>query len=121
MTLRELVTWQANGYERFHATRANLAIHMAMVPLFWIGNVVVVVALWNWNVWGVLSGGAAMVISMAVQGKGHALEPMPSVPFSGWQNIVARIFLEQWLTFPRFVGNGGLLIAWRAAAAGNKV
>ena len=121
MTLRELITWQANGYERFHATRTNLSIHMAMVPLFWIGNVAVVAALWHWSVWGVIGGSAAMVVSIAVQGKGHAMEPVPSVPFSGWQNIVARIFLEQWLTFPRFVLNGGVLRAWRAVATGESL
>jgi uncharacterized membrane protein YGL010W len=120
MNLTELITWQAHGYERFHATRANLAMHVAMVPLFWLGNVVVLAALWQWSLWGVLGGSTAMVLSMAVQGKGHALEPIPSVPFSGWQNMLARIFLEQWLTFPRFVWSGGLLRAWQAAAPGGQ-
>jgi len=31
--------------------------------------------------------------------------------------VRARIFLEQWITFPRFVLSGGWYHAWRARAA----
>ena len=52
-----------------------------------------------------------MALSMALQGRGHQREPVPPVPFSGAGNAIARIFLEQWITFPRFVLTGGW---WRA-------
>ena len=38
---------------------------------------------------------------------GHRLEPVPPEPFSGPLNFVSRLFLEQWVTFPRFVITGG--------------
>ncbi len=116
MNLRELVAWQAQGYERFHAHRTNLALHLVVVPLFWLGNLGLLNALWHASLWGALGGAATMAISMAVQGKGHAMEAVPSIPFSGWQNALARIFVEQWWTFPRFVLQGGWARAWRASA-----
>ena len=108
--------WQAQSYAHFHATRANLTTHVALVPAFLLGNVTLLVALWPGNVAAALAGASAMAVSMALQGRGHALEPIPPVPFSGWKNALAREFLEQWLTFPQFVLAGGFLRAWRAPA-----
>jgi hypothetical protein len=61
------------------------------------------------------SGLAAMAVSFAVQGFGHGREPNPSIPFAGPVNAFARVFLEQWITFPRFVLVGGWLRALRSA------
>jgi len=38
-----------------------------------------------------------------------------SEPFTGPLNAMSRIFLEQWVTFPRFVLSGGWSHAMRAA------
>jgi hypothetical protein len=51
---------------------------------------------------------------MAVQGRGHRLEKNAPVPFRGPLDVLARIFVEQWVTFPRFVLSGGFARAWRA-------
>lgn len=44
-----------------------------------------------------------MVASMAAQGRGHRLEAVPLEHFTGGTNALARIVLEQWVTFPRFI------------------
>ena len=52
---------------------------------------------------------------MALQGRGHRGEAVPGAVFEP-RNALSRIFLEQWITFPRFVLTGGWWRALRAAA-----
>lgn len=111
MSPGELLRWQWDGYPEYHRSRANLLLHIVVVPLFLLGNVALVAA-WFMAAWGLAIGGlVAMGVSVALQGRGHAVEPTPSIPFSGPGNAVARILLEQWINFPRFVLTGGW---WRA-------
>jgi hypothetical protein len=115
MSLTELLRWQWEGYPRYHRTRFNLLLHILVVPVFLVGNVAVVLALVQ-GAWAVVvGGGIAMVVSVALQGRGHAHEPTPPEPFTGPRNAASRIFLEQWVTFPRFVLSGGWLYALRHA------
>ena len=111
MKTSELLRWQWEGYPRYHSSRANLLLHIVVVPIFLVGNVGLVVALVAHSWPGALAGLAAMVISVALQGRGHKLEAVPPEPFAGPLNAVSRIFLEQWITFPRYVISGG----WRNA------
>ena len=46
---------------------------------------------------------------------------MAPIPFRGPIDVGSRIFVEQWVTFPRFVLSGGLAQAWRAATSGEGV
>src|SRR5690349_11569718 len=113
----ELLRWQWDGYPQYHQSRANLLLHIVAVPLFLAGNVVLVAALAGAS-WVVAAAGvAAMAVSVTLQGRGHRVEANPSVPFSGAANALSRIFLEQWVTFPRFVLSGGWLRALRSAKA----
>jgi hypothetical protein len=64
----------------------------------------------------VISGLGSSAISMIVQGRGHAREATQP-KLGGPLNVLARIFAEQFVTFPRFVLGGGWLRAWRAASA----
>lgn len=112
----ELLRWQWEGYARYHRSRANLWLHIVVVPLFLAGNVALVVALAK-GAWLVAAAGAAaMLVSVVLQGRGHGVEPTPPVPFSSPWNAVARIFLEQWINFPRFVLTGRWRRALKAAA-----
>ena len=106
MSVAGLLRWQWDGYPRFHLSRANLLIHIVAVPVFMLGNVGLIVTLLR-GAWplAVLSL-VAMVVSMAVQGRGHKMEQVPPEPFTGPANALSRIFLEQWVTFPRFVLSG---------------
>jgi hypothetical protein len=113
MGVTELLRWQWAGYPRVHRSHTNLLIHIVVVPLFLLGNVGLVVALLSrsWPLGAVSL--AIMVISVALQGRGHIQEQVPPEPFTGPANAISRIFLEQWVTFPRFVLSGGWLRALR--------
>jgi hypothetical protein len=69
---------------------------------------------WRWP-WLGLAGLLTMGLAMAVQGRGHGMEAVAPVPFTGPLDFVTRIMAEQWVTFPRFVLSGGFGRAWRAA------
>jgi hypothetical protein len=116
MTATELLAWQWDGYARHHQSRANLLLHIVLVPLFLAGNVALIVGAVRFSWLVAPTGAALMAISMALQGRGHRGETNPAVPFSGTGNALARIFLEQWITFPRFVFTGGWWRALRGAA-----
>ena len=114
MSVVELLRWQWEGYPRYHRSRANLLIHIVAVPLFVAGTLAVLVAAFALSLPWLLIGAASTVAAMALQGRGHRLEQVPPEPFSGPLNFLARLFLEQWITFPRFVLSGG----WSAALRG---
>jgi hypothetical protein len=115
MSIPRLLRWQWEGYPRYHRSRANLVLHIVVVPLFIIANVALVVALveraWLMAVVAI----AAMFVSVALQGRGHRQEPTPPEPFTSPVNALSRIFFELWITFPRFVLSGGWSRAMRAA------
>ncbi len=102
---------QWERYARYHQARSNLLLHIVFVPLFVAGNVALAIALaerhWLWA----LGGGVLTVASLMAQGRGHRREPLAPEPFTGPRNALTRIFLEQWVTFPRFVLCG----AWAQA------
>jgi hypothetical protein len=117
MSVVQLLRWQRDGYPRYHHSRANLVLHVVVVPVFLAGNILLLVALaQGWWLTALLSL-AAMVVSVALQGRGHGQEALPPEPFTGPLNAVARIFLEQWVTFPLFVISGSWWRALRNEAA----
>ena len=114
--MSELLRRQWEGYPQYHRGKFNLLLHVVAVPVFLIGNVGFVVALaqgyWTLALVSLLS----TIASVALQGRGHKLEAVPPEPFTSAGNAVARIFLEQWVTFPRFLLTGGWLNALRQSA-----
>ncbi len=117
MSASELLRWQWEGYTRYHRSRFNLLLHIVVVPVFLAGNVALIVAFVqrSWLV-GIVAV-VATSFSVALQGRGHRREPVPPEPFTSPVNAVSRIFLEQWVTFPRFVLSGGWSRALRQQAA----
>jgi hypothetical protein len=116
MSASSLLRSQCNGYARYHQSRSNLFLHVVFVPLFLAGNVILLIALAERR-WLLAVGAVVLtVFSLAVQGRGHRREPVPPEPFSSPRNALARIFLEQWVTFPRFVLSGAWSQALRRAA-----
>ena len=107
MNTAELLRWQWEGYPRYHQSRFNLLLHIVLVPLFLVSNIALLVAPVerSWLV-GIIAV-VVMAFSVALQGRGHREEPLPPEPFTGPVNALMRIFLEQWVTFPRFVFSGG--------------
>lgn len=114
MNAHELLRRQWDGYPRYHRSRHNLWLHIVAVPLFLAGNVALVAGLVMASWAAAIGGLAAMVVSVAMQGRGHKAEANPPEPFTGPANALSRIFLEQWVTFPRFVLSGGWARALRA-------
>ena len=113
MNVLELLRSQWNGYPRYHQSRVNLLLHIVVVPLFLAGNVALVAAVIERSAALVFFSLVAMVVSIALQGRGHRQEKVPPEPFTSRTNAVSRIFLEQWVTFPRFLISGGWFRAFR--------
>ena len=96
-----------------HADRTNLLVHVLTVPFFLAGTVAVLASPVLGPVWPA-SGLAGMVVAIDLQGRGHKRERVAPAPFRGPLDVVARLFVEQWVTFPRFVLSGGFAHAWRS-------
>src|SRR6266571_1238189 len=92
MTVGQLLTWQWQGYARYHQNTTNVLLLVAVVKVS-LGLLALAVL--------------GIVVSVIVQGRGHKLERVPPEPFTGPANVVGRLFFEQWVTFPRFVLSGG--------------
>lgn len=114
--MSQLLRSQWEGYPRYHQSRTNLLLHIVFVPLFLCGNVGLLVGLIQRSWLVAVVAAAATLIGVALQGRGHRKEPVPPEPFSSPFNALARIFCEQWITFPRFVLSGGWLRALRTAS-----
>lgn len=106
MVTPNLVAWQWEQYDLAHSTRQNLLLHAFTNPLF-VGGVLFGVL--RLSPWGLVPA----VLAIVLQGRGHAREPNPPHPFRSPIDAVARIFLEQFVTFPRFVFSGRFARAMR--------
>ena len=109
-----LIARQWYFYPTSHRDRTNLVVHLLTVPLFMAGTLVIPLAIVV-SPWLAPAGIASMIAALALQGRGHRREQNRPAPFRGPADIAARIFVEQWITFPGFVLTGGLLRAWRSA------
>src|SRR5438874_958546 len=115
MNPAQLLKHQWEVYPQFHRTRENLLLHIALVPLFLAGNAGLIVALWRGAIVLATLSVVCMLVSIALQGRGHRTEARPPEPFTGPINALSRIFFEQWITFPRFVISGRWAHALRAS------
>jgi len=112
-----LLAWQWSLYRDGHRDRRNLALHAATVPLFVAGTCALLVSPFA-GAGVAVAGAAAMLAAVVAQGRGHAAEATRPVAFRGPGDFVARFFVEQWVTFPRFVLSGGFAQAWRGGPRG---
>ena len=113
MGISELLHWQWEGYAKYHQSRANLQIHIVAVPLFLIGTIGLVAALFQLSLMLLAVALGCIVVAVALQGRGHRLEAVAPEPFTGPLNLVSRLFFEQWITFPRYVISGRWCAALR--------
>ncbi len=98
-----LLDWQWRGYSRNHRDRANLLIHMIGVPVFIAGVLAFITQVSRAQWFGAAFSAVVAVAAFAVQGVGHKRERIAPEPFAGPGDFVARVFAEQFITFPRFV------------------
>ncbi len=108
-----MLSRQLADYPRVHHRRRNLLLHAISNPLFLLGNLAIIVGPLI-GAWSAMWLGLAMPVAIAIQGAGHKAEPERPLPFSSPGELVQRLFVEQWITFPRFVIGGGFARAWRA-------
>jgi hypothetical protein len=108
-----LLRWQWSLYPGAHRDRRNLAIHLATMPLFAGGICAILASPFAGALWAAL-GVAGVITAVLAQGRGHKLEQTAPAPFRGPGDVAARLFMEQWVTFPRYVLSGGFRKAWSA-------
>lgn len=108
-----LVAWARRETPPVHAHAANLLIHLFAVPLFVVGNGLVVAGF----VFGrrLAAGGLlAIVVSLALQKFGHSLEQSQAPAFAGARDFLRRIHAEQFCNFRRFLFSGRWYAQFRA-------
>ena len=98
-----LLAWQWIGYSRNHRNPVNLLTHMVAVPAFIAGTLAAVTQALQAQWAGALVALLVAILAFAVQGVGHKRERVAPEPFTGPGDFVARVFAEQFITFPRFV------------------
>ena len=111
-----LIEWQWATYERNHRDRVSLMLHFLAVPAF-IAGVLSALRLALMGLFvqaGVMLGVAA--VAFLVQAIAHKREAEAPIAFDGPWDAIGRIFVEQFITFPRFVFTGG----WARNLAGPK-
>ncbi len=113
MSVSELLRRQHSGYPRYHGSRHNLLLHAVAVSVFIAANIGLLACLLQARFLAATACLAIMLVSVALQGRGHRCETLPAEPFTGPVNAVLRILLEQWINFPRYVLGGGWIRAWR--------
>jgi hypothetical protein len=106
-----LLAWQWKIYPGTHRDRRNLLVHAGTMPLFAAGLLLALATPWLGPL--ALAGLALLPLAMVAQGRGHRLESAPPAPFTGPSDVISRIFVEQLITFPRFVLSGQFARAWR--------
>jgi hypothetical protein len=107
MGVGELLAWQWSDYSQKHQHRTNLLLHIVAIPVFMVGTIALVLGILTLSLGAILTGAVAWLLALVVEGRGHKMEPETPAPFTGAGNFVSRFFLEQWITFPRFVLTGG--------------
>jgi hypothetical protein len=108
-----LLAWQWANYNDVHRDRRNLTAHVLTAPLFMIGTCAVLSGPFTHLTTSVIGAGL-MLVAAAAQGRTHRFEAAKPLPFLGPFDVLARLFVEQWVTFPRYVLSGEFARAWRA-------
>ncbi|NVK39734.1 MAG: terminase [Oceanospirillaceae bacterium] len=115
MNIPELLEYQSKGYRKVHSARLNLMIHIIAVPFFVIGVLALVFSLINLSSVNAIASILTIILSFGAQGFGHSKEEFAAEPFSSPKQAVVRIFLEQFITFPKYVIFGGWYSAFKSS------
>jgi len=107
-----LLAWQWSRYPPSHRNRANLLTHVLTAPVYILGTIALVSSTLVPSVGLAVAGLAAMGLVMFLQGRTHRREELRPAPFRGPLDLIQRLFVEQWVTFPRYVLSGEFARAW---------
>lgn len=110
---QRLLAWQWGDYTTKHRDRGNLLLHAVAVPLFLFCTILLVTAIVTRDGVATVFAVAGMGVSVLLQGRGHRREREAPAPFEDAGDFASRFFVEQWVTFPRFVLSGAWLRNFR--------
>jgi len=115
MSFPALLSWAWEETPPVHKNRVNLLIHLFAVPLFVIGNFLLVAGV-VFDLRLLIAAILCVVVSLILQRFGHSLEQNPVHPFAGPRDFLRRIYAEQFCNFWRFLFSG----QWYASFKGNE-
>ena len=119
MSFPELLAWAWKETPPVHRSTTNLLIHFFAVPLFVIGHVLVIGGI-VFNARLVVAALPCIVVSLALQKYGHALERVQPPPFAGPRDFLRRLYAEQFCNYWRFLFSGRWQASFKAARAGDR-
>ena len=105
MSFPELVSWAWRETPPVHRSSTNLLIHLFAVPLFVVGNLLIVAGV-AFNPWLLLAGPLCMAASLALQKYGHSVEEVEVHPFLGPRDFLRRVYAEQFYNYWRYLFSG---------------
>jgi hypothetical protein len=109
-----LVQWQRDVYPEVHSLRSTLLVHVVTVPIFVAGTFALVFALLTLRPIAALAALGTMAVAFGAEAFMHEREPK-SYAVEGTADLLSRVFVEHFVTFPRFVLDGGWAKAYREA------
>jgi len=98
-----LLAWQWQDYSREHCDRTNLVVHMATVPAFIAGTLAFATQALHAQWFGAAVAAVVAATALLIQEITQGREAVRPVPPTGAGDAIARVFAEQFITFPRFV------------------
>jgi hypothetical protein len=110
-----LLAWQGSIYPAGHRDRGNLLVHALTGPLLPMGCCALVAAPFVGSGWLAVAGAVGVALPVILQARSHCREAQAPAPFRGPLDVAARLFVEQWVTFPRYVLSGRFAQAWRSS------
>ncbi len=96
-----------------HRNATNLLIHLFAVPLFVIGNILLIAGI-AIDRWLLVAALLRIVVSLVLQKFGHSLERLQALPFAGPRDLLRRIYAEQFCNFRRFLRSGQWYASFKA-------
>jgi len=100
---KDLLKWQLESYDQFHQSPKNLLIHVLTVPLFWLGLILALVAIFTgFRISMLIAAVPCLLLPLIAQGIGHKLEAKAPIPFLSVTDFASRFCAEQLVTFPKW-------------------
>ena len=87
MTIRELLSWQWQGYPMYHRDRMNLLVHLAAVPVFMLANGLIIVAALRFAAVMLAGRVIALILAVALQARGHSRSESSQSASRAWRTL----------------------------------
>ena len=113
MSFPALLSWAWRETPPVHKNAANLLIHLFAVPLFVVGNVLLVLGI-AIDLRLLIAAPLCLAVSLMLQKFGHSLERNQAPPFAGPRDFLRRLYAEQFCNFWRFLLSGQWYASFKA-------